>query len=41
MAVSADNRELAKALQGALDKLAASGRLRETFARGGLTWSAP
>ena len=40
MAVKRDAAGLAEELQRALDALAASGRLREIFARGNLAWSA-
>ena len=38
MAVKRDSAELAQALQAAVDDLAASGRLAQTFARGNLVW---
>jgi ABC-type amino acid transport substrate-binding protein len=40
MAVKRDATELAQALQRAVNDLAASGRLRETFARANVEWSA-
>lgn len=38
MAVKRDATELAQALQGAVNELAASGRMAEIFARGNLAW---
>lgn len=38
MAVKRDSADLAQALQAAVDDLAASGRLAQTFARGNLVW---
>jgi hypothetical protein len=40
MAVKRDATELAQALQRVLNELAASGRLREMFARANVTWNA-
>jgi len=40
MAVKRDAADLAQALQRAIDALAASGRLRQMFSRGNLTWAA-
>jgi hypothetical protein len=40
MAVQRDATELAQALQHAVNDLAASGRLRQVFARGNVTWQA-
>ncbi|WP_372525152.1 substrate-binding periplasmic protein [Piscinibacter sp.] len=41
MAVKRDATELALALQGAVNDLATSGRLRQMFARGNVAWQAP
>jgi ABC-type amino acid transport substrate-binding protein len=40
LAVKRDSEELARALQGGVDELARSGRLRQLFARGKLAWQA-
>jgi hypothetical protein len=40
MAVKRDATGLAQELQRVVDELAASGRLREMFARGNVEWSA-
>ena len=41
MAVKADNRSLAQALEHALQSLISSGRLQAIFAQHGVTWTTP